>query len=163
MKKQSICIILTIIIILQYTKWSDNEHKIIALFIFISFFLIVSGITYSLKEIKILNIVPLFISPLLIIIGLLLGIIPIFIDPSNFSRSYFYWKICIYLWVIYQIIGTFVFQILNAPVNLILSGVVFTIFSVYMIIYLHIGIYLNTCIYMYIHICEWNLKAEQYT
>ncbi len=127
--------LLSYIILLQYTKWSSNEHKIIALFMFLSFILVGKGISYSLPEINSLNVIPLFISPLFLILGFIMGIIPLLFTPSNYSHTYFYWRLFVYIYIIFGLIEFVAFLFMGIPINTVIA-LVFSIFiSIYMLFY----------------------------
>ena len=84
-------VILLIIVLLA--KWSRFELKAISSLLFSGVvFVMVSSILVS-KDVKKLNILPLFISPTFYIIGALVIILPLMINPKYLSQALTFWLI----------------------------------------------------------------------
>ncbi|MBA7641053.1 hypothetical protein ES703_48725 [subsurface metagenome] len=79
--------ILFLIITFLYTRWSQIELKPIASLILLGGLLIYLAATLSRKSIKSYNVFPLILAPIFGIIGILIFISPLIVDPNYFLRT----------------------------------------------------------------------------
>lgn len=83
--------LIVIIILLLYAKWSRYELKSISSLMLFGYFIIIIGTLLNNPAVRAANVIPLIISPVIFILGLLILIFPTLIDPSHFSRARIYW------------------------------------------------------------------------
>ena len=74
-----------------YTKWSHLEFKAVSSFILFGFILFMISLILAERAHKTLNFYPLILSPLLLILGCFIMILPIIINPKIISRALTYW------------------------------------------------------------------------
>jgi len=79
--------ILFLIIMVKLTKGAQPEIRAVAIQILIGNFFIINGLVLSVDTVKELNIIPLELSPILSIIGILITISPMIVNPEHFSHS----------------------------------------------------------------------------
>jgi hypothetical protein len=79
--------------IFYITKWSKFEFKAISSFLFLGLCLILGGISLTDPLAKSMNALPLFLSPLLVIVGTIVAISPLLISPEILSQTKTIWKI----------------------------------------------------------------------
>jgi hypothetical protein len=79
--------ILFFIIMFKLTKSAQPEIRAVAIHILFGYLLITIGLVLSVDTVKELNIIPLELSPILYIIGILITIYPMIVSPEHFSRS----------------------------------------------------------------------------
>ncbi|MEE9377743.1 MAG: hypothetical protein V3V33_06870 [Candidatus Lokiarchaeia archaeon] len=121
---------LNVVIFFMYTKWSRLEFKAIASFLIFGFVLIGTGAVLGSAGSKILNVYPLILSPILLIMGSFIVIIPTIINPRIISRTFFYWiffGIIVIAWMVANIIISIIF---SSDLSVIISNIISTIFSV---------------------------------
>ena len=82
--------LLIIFVIYSFTRRSDSEFQPVATFILIGFIIAMLGHTLDASVIKEQNIIPLFLPPILIIIGSLLYISPSFINLDKLKNTNLY-------------------------------------------------------------------------
>ena len=90
-----------------YTKWSHLEFKAVSSFILFGFILFMISLILAERAHKKLNYFPLVMSPLLLLLGCSIIILPIIINPEVISRALTYWIIFAVLtfpFLIYMII-----------------------------------------------------------
>jgi len=124
-------IIIFIVIIFFYTKWSDLQYKAISTYILGSFGLIIAGIAYAAIPMKQVNKMPLFLPPLLIIFGAIFAIIPLFIDPLNLQRAFLYIVIDILI-IIYTLIFFILSILFGINIGYIVAPLIVLIFFIYL-------------------------------
>lgn len=86
-------LVLLIVILFKFTKWSRLEFKAIPSFLLLGIALMQVGRAFHSQDVKNLNIVPLCLIPLLIILGSFIAILPLIISPKYFSRALTLWKL----------------------------------------------------------------------
>ena len=74
-----------------YTKWSPPEFKAVSSFFLFSFLLFIYSLILALRAHKSLNWYSLALSPLLLILGCCIIIIPLIVKPKMITRALFYW------------------------------------------------------------------------
>ena len=74
-----------------YTKWSHLEFKAVSSFILFGFILFMISLILAERAHKKLDYYPLVLSPLLLILGCCIIILPIIINPKKISRALTYW------------------------------------------------------------------------
>jgi len=85
------CIVISLMMLFFYTKWSRLEFKAISSIIFIGTALILFSCDLASRPIKELNSMPLFIPPIIFILGFSIILSPLLLNPKLFSRALFYW------------------------------------------------------------------------
>ncbi len=81
------------IIFYLFTKWSRIEFKAVSSFLLVGIGIIMVGSTLASRDVVMLNIVPLYIYPPLMILGTFIAILPLIMDPKHFSKALFLWKL----------------------------------------------------------------------
>ena len=89
----SIDTILFLFIMVLLSKWSKLEFKAIAVILLDGIILIMVGTLLINENVLLLNLIPLFVSPTLIIIGSLICVSPFVLNPRMFSSALAYWYI----------------------------------------------------------------------
>ncbi len=79
--------------VLKTTKWAQLEFKAVSAIIFLAFAVMLWVSLLSGAIVKTINVFPIILNPILFIIGALLGIIPLIIDPKYFLEAKKYWII----------------------------------------------------------------------
>jgi len=74
-----------------YTKWSHLEFKAVSSFLLFGFVLFMISLILAERAHKKLNVYPLILSPICLIIGCCITILPIIINPKIISRALTYW------------------------------------------------------------------------
>ena len=74
-----------------YTKWSHLEFKAVSSFLLFGFILFMISLILAERAHKKLNFYPLILSPICLIIGCCITILPIIIKPKVISRALTYW------------------------------------------------------------------------
>jgi len=74
-----------------YTKWSPPEFKAVSSFFLFSFLLLIYSYILALRAHKSLDFFRLILSPLLLILGCCIIIIPLKVKPKVIKRALFYW------------------------------------------------------------------------
>ncbi|MFX1447837.1 MAG: sensor histidine kinase [Promethearchaeota archaeon] len=74
-----------------YTKWSHLEFKAVSSFLLFGFILFMISLILAERAHKKLDFYPLILSPLLLILGCGIIILPIVINPKRISRALTYW------------------------------------------------------------------------
>ncbi len=95
------------LVLYLYTKWSHLEFKAVSSFILFGFILFMISLILAERAHKRLNYFPLIMSPLLLILGCSIMLLPIIINPKIISRALTYWIIFAVLtfpFLIYMII-----------------------------------------------------------
>lgn len=85
------CFVTSILSIRHITKWSKPEFKAISVFILLAYACYAVSYVFSHIDMKRLNIIPLFFSPLLLVLCATIMMVPIVVDPSRFKQPYKYW------------------------------------------------------------------------
>ncbi len=83
--------IILISILLYYTKWSRLEFKAVSSLILLGSMLISYGASLTEEQVKQLNVIPLIISPVLVILGVFICLIPTIVNPNFFSKATKVW------------------------------------------------------------------------
>ncbi|MFX0101646.1 MAG: hypothetical protein ACFFCS_18930 [Candidatus Hodarchaeota archaeon] len=84
-------IILCVIIIHLFTRWSRLELRAVTSIQLLAMTFIVSGSVLDGIDVKKLNIIPLYMPALFICIGALISLSPSIINPKRYSRALNYW------------------------------------------------------------------------
>lgn len=84
-------IILVPLVLFLYTKWSHLEFKAVSSFLLFGFLLFMISLNLAHRAHKLINVYPLILSPLLLILGCCIIILPTIIDPKVISRALPYW------------------------------------------------------------------------
>jgi len=95
------------LVLYLYTKWSHLEFKAVSSFILFGFILFMISLILAERAHKKLDYYPLILSPLLLILGCCIIILPIIINPKIVSRALTYWilfAILTFPFVIYMIV-----------------------------------------------------------
>ncbi|MFW9864698.1 MAG: sensor histidine kinase [Candidatus Thorarchaeota archaeon] len=79
------------LILYFYTKWSHLEFKAVSSFLLFGFILFMISLNLAKRAHKLLDVFPLFLSPLVLIIGCCFTIVPIIINPKALSGALKYW------------------------------------------------------------------------
>ncbi|MFX1571186.1 MAG: hypothetical protein ACFFB0_00385 [Promethearchaeota archaeon] len=74
-----------------YTKWSRPEFKAVSSFFLFGFLSFIFSLILALRAHKSLNWYSLFLSPILLILGCIIIVIPMIIKPELITRALFYW------------------------------------------------------------------------
>ena len=85
-------ILIVTLIFIQFTKWADFELKAVSSIIVLGLLLLFMGSALA-GGIKEYNIIPLIIAPIVMIIGTILIIIPIIINPKFFTHAIKFWVV----------------------------------------------------------------------
>ncbi|MFX1567627.1 MAG: hypothetical protein ACFFCV_04575 [Promethearchaeota archaeon] len=109
---------LTIIILFLLTKWSRLEFKAIASFILLGYFIMMVAETITSQDVKGLNVIPLILSPILLILGSFISILPLFVDPKHFTSATIIWKVNGTISIIISFISGVFFMIYFGPTHL---------------------------------------------
>lgn len=103
-----------IIVIISYYfffKRSKKEFRLIAIFLLFGTIIIGHSIIFAFYEIRSLNIIPLFLAPLLSIIGSSLFLTPLIIDPEKSSKILKFWSLMLIFYIIISFFLTFTYLI----------------------------------------------------
>ncbi|MBD3254670.1 MAG: hypothetical protein GF383_06230 [Candidatus Lokiarchaeota archaeon] len=126
------------IIFYLYTKWSPKEFKAISSILFLGFiFLTFSRALYS-KFIKILEIIPLFVAPLLYILGSLIMVSPLFIKTEVFSEKQYYFYFVGWSFIISFSLFIVFMIYLGLIVELILVFIIDLLFTILLFYLIHL-------------------------
>ncbi|MHA1471798.1 MAG: sensor histidine kinase [Promethearchaeota archaeon] len=79
------------LILFLYTKWSHLEFRAVSSFLLFGFLLFMNSLILAHRAHKNLDTYPLFLSPLIFIIGCIVIILPIIINPKVVSQPLIYW------------------------------------------------------------------------
>ncbi|MFX1489464.1 MAG: sensor histidine kinase [Promethearchaeota archaeon] len=79
------------LILYFYTKWSHLEFKAVSSFLLFGFILFMISLNLAKRAHKLLDVFPLFLSPLVLIIGCCFTLVPIIINPKALSGALRYW------------------------------------------------------------------------
>ncbi|MFX1567731.1 MAG: hypothetical protein ACFFCV_05105 [Promethearchaeota archaeon] len=131
-----ITLILTVIIFLLYAKWSQYELKAFSSILLLGYIIIWIGLDLSSSSVKLIDTIPLIIAPLFILVGYLIAISPIFIQPRHFHLAKIYWFssgsiIVIISWIL-------LFVMINAglsEINTIIEFVIIILGAMFMVYY----------------------------
>ena len=82
--------IISIVILLMFARWSNIESKTIYYILLFGFALFGMALVLDTGDVKNLNVIPLFLSPLLYIGAICTIILPIKINPKHFRNSITY-------------------------------------------------------------------------
>jgi len=85
--------VLIILILLIFAKWSKRELKVIAFMIIYGILLLVLAQNLYSTGGRELNFTPLFIAPILWILGVIFMSSPAIIKPEKYSETEIYWKV----------------------------------------------------------------------
>jgi len=94
------------LVLYLYTKWSHLEFKAVSSFILFGFILFMVSLILAERAHKNLDYYPLILSPLLLILGCCIIILPVIINPKIISRALTYWilfAILTFPFIIYMI------------------------------------------------------------
>jgi len=126
------------IILYLFTKWSRLEFKAVSSFFFFGFLLLMISLILALRAHKLLNFYPLFLSPLLLIAGCAIIILPTAVNPRALQ------KIPLTYWVIFTVltIPFFSFIVVIDSIIMIIAPVAeFNIVFIYEILIFIVFIY----------------------
>jgi len=84
-------LILVPLVLYLYTKWSRLEFKSVSSFLLFGFLLFVLSLNLAKRVHKMLNVYPLILSPIFLILGCCITLLPTIINPKVFSRPLVYW------------------------------------------------------------------------
>jgi len=127
-------LLLFLIVLLLYTKWSRIELKAVSALILIGTILITVGSGFNNPNSKAVGLVPLPIIPIFFILGFIFFLLPTIVNSRYFTSGPKYWKIIgglvIGLLVALEIIS---FLYLRDPLNITMLSILllFVIFSLY--------------------------------
>ena len=85
--------ILVPLVFYLYTRWSRLEFKAISSFLSFGFLMFIISLNLAKSEHKELGVYPLALSPLLLIFGCLITILPTIVNPKFLSRALLYWML----------------------------------------------------------------------
>lgn len=122
-------IFIFIIIVISFTKWSREEFKAISIMIVIGLLIINIGTGFEEPNILTLNLVPLFLNPLLVMIGCAICLTPTILTPESFSNAIKYWYSLGYA-IFFIVITTTVFTLIFLPPSIIFFYLIFDIFII---------------------------------
>lgn len=115
-----------IIILLYITKWSRFEFKAISSILIFGGALSAMGIILTRPDVKRINIIPLFIAPLCSILGALIILLPMIVNPESFLRAIIYWIICGILTIGLSVLILFYYIIGGMPVQHVINNIIIT-------------------------------------
>ncbi len=128
-------LLMAVLVIIIFTNWSKFEYRIISSYIMMG--LVCIGWAGAFLGIPFLygrNLLPMWISSLLICIGGIIMIITLFITPTNLSRSWFYGQFfCQFFIISLQIIFMLVFIFGGLPIIATILIIVSTFLYIYML------------------------------
>jgi len=101
----------------------------------LSTFLIAYGLAWGFKEIKILVFIPLFLPPLLLLLGVIMGVIPLLITNINSSRPFLYWRLFLFIYIVFLAFSNFIYLFLGLPINGIITGFIGLFIGIFMYFY----------------------------
>lgn len=104
--------ILVPLVFYLYTRWSRLEFKAISSFLSFGFLLFIISLNLAKSEHKELGVYPLALSPLLLIFGCFITVLPTIINPKFLSRALFYWILYAILTIPF-LIAIIIINILN--------------------------------------------------
>ena len=84
-------IILVPLVLFLYTRWSNLEFKAVSSFLMFGFILYMISLILTKRAHKMLNVYPLFLSPILLILACCITISPAIINPKRISHALPYW------------------------------------------------------------------------
>jgi uncharacterized protein YpmB len=102
------------------------EYKAIGAFLILSGVFIAIAEILSYWQVKVLDIIPLTISPILYLFGATIGIIPIISNPERFSNALWYWDVIALTNITVVVLLEFYFIILGFP-SLFIFGIIWYI------------------------------------
>lgn len=126
---------LFLFIMVLLSKWSRLEFKAIAVIIIHGIALIMVGTLFINESILSLNLIPLFVSPTLIILGSLICVSPFVLNPRTFSSALAYWYILGFL-VGSLLFGIMIFSLFFLAIEFIIMNVIITILVIMMVFYM---------------------------
>lgn len=85
--------ILVPLVFYLYTRWSRLEFKAISSFLSFGFLMFITSLNLAKSEHKQLGVYPLAVSPLLLIFGCFITILPTIVNPKFLSRALLYWML----------------------------------------------------------------------
>ncbi|MFX1288410.1 MAG: sensor histidine kinase [Promethearchaeota archaeon] len=106
------------LVLYLYTKWSHLEFKAVSSFLLFGFILFMISLILAERAHKKLDFYPLILSPLLLILGCGIILLPIVINPKRISRALTYWilfAILTFPFLIFMIVVDFVEGLTNEP------------------------------------------------
>jgi len=84
-------VIIVPLILFLYTKWSHLEFRAVSSFLLFGFLLFMNSLILAHRAHKNLDTYPLFLSPFIFIIGCIVIVLPIIINPKVVSQPLIYW------------------------------------------------------------------------
>jgi hypothetical protein len=114
----------TTIFIFYFAKWSRIEFKSITLLIFISNILIFWGFFFGVYITKQFSVAPLEVGPILFIVGTILAILPLVVDPKILSRSIKFWLSIYIPFMIFGIIILFYGVLIGYQITILPLGII---------------------------------------
>jgi len=128
--------ILFLIIMLKLAKSAQPEIRAVAIQILFGYFLMVNGFVLAVDTVKELNIIPLELPPILYIIGILIVIYPIIVNPEHFSRApSFLLKIGIVIFFFNMFFLLF-FIIIGVLIEMLIINLIYTLILIYSVYHL---------------------------
>jgi len=128
-------LIIVPLVLFLYTKWSHLDFKAVSSFLLFGFLLFVISLNLAKKVHKKLDIYPLILSPLLLILGSCITILPTIINPKIISRALTYWVIYAILTIPLLIAMLYIDIIYNLELQFIIEFLVAFIY-IYIIFFL---------------------------
>jgi len=86
-------IIFVPLVLYRFTKWSHLEFKAVSSFLLFGFILFMISLNLAKRAHKKLKVFPLFLSPLVLILGCCIILLPIIINPKVLSGALKYWVV----------------------------------------------------------------------
>lgn len=120
------------VVLIIFTKWSQVEFKAISTFLVTAFIMIGEAVALSSVHLKNENIFPLFLAPLIMLIGCFFALIPMVIQADQFAKVLKVWVVLGFItigfyipFIIYMILfNTPVYMIINQSLFLVVVGYV---------------------------------------
>ncbi|MFX0017086.1 MAG: hypothetical protein ACFFAK_06120 [Promethearchaeota archaeon] len=128
-------LIIVPLVLFLYTKWSHLDFKAVSSFLLFGFLLFVISLNLAKKVHKNLDVYPLILSPLLLILGCCITILPTIINPKIISRALTYWILFAILTIPLLIIMLYINTINKLPFQFIIEFLVAFIY-IYIIFFL---------------------------
>jgi hypothetical protein len=117
-------------LLMRFTKWSSFEFKSISSLLIAGYILIAESFNLISGWVRSYNIIPLYIPPIINIVGTSLMILPIVINPKYFEEAIRNWSILGFITIGFVVFIEVVFIVYNFSIWLIIVGGILLTFCV---------------------------------
>ncbi len=131
---QAFCLVIVFLMCYYITKWSRLEFKGVTSLLAFGYLIIYNGLILGLNIKLLYGLAPLFLSPIIVIIGTLVFISPTIISPKFISRALNFWKILGISILCFYFLLNFYYIYIGIPIDYF--GIVFDAINLGLFMYL---------------------------